>query len=362
VRGAPPTTPAALALNHLDQEIADIEEHAVAGDPDASTGLIPRYLTRAQFLGRPSDLVFALTAAKRVVTVRPGEPAAHAARARVLTEAREIDAALKELAEAKRLGMDTDEVTHARVSILLAAGREDEAAAALNAKDDSPVGDLISAGAIEARRGHPAESDRWFELARTRYHDTSPLAVAWMDEERAHALVIAGDQVRARRYLAEAVGVLPVYARAVVRLASMQSPDDALALLRPLEHTSDDPEVVAAEGEALLRAGNKTDAADALTVARGRYEQLLRQLPRAYAESAAVFFLHAGGNPARALDLAKGDAAQRPTDETVDLWLRAAQASARGDEMCAAAKRALALAHPTASLRERATQVAASCH
>jgi hypothetical protein len=359
--GAPPTTSAAVTLSKLDEEIADIEGRAATGDSDAAVALIPRYLTRAQFLGRPSDLVFASAASARVVAARPGEAAVHAARARVLAEIREIPAALKELEEARRLGMKGAEIDHARVSLLLEAGREEEAAAALGAKDDSPVADLILAGSIEARRNHPADSDRWFELARTRYHDTSPLAVAWMDEERAHAMMLAGDRQHAMEYLAEAVAVVPVYARAVVRLAATQPPDVALALLRPLEKTSDDPEVPAAEADALLRAGKKEEAVDALVVARGRYEQVLKQLPRAFAESAASFFLHGGENPARATELAKADAAQRPTAEAIDLWLRAAQAANRHDEACAAAKRALALAHPTAPLRERATGVAASC-
>jgi hypothetical protein len=358
---APSTTAPEIALHNLDGEIADREKKAAKGDFEARVELVPRYLTRAQFEGRVADLKAAMDTSAALLPAHANDARAHLAREKALSAVHEFADATSALDLAAKLGAEKDEIDRARAGILLATGHEDDAAALLPKGDDVAVSDLVFRGALEARIGETAESDRLFELARTRYRDVSPFAVAWMDFERARALELADDRPRARAYLAEAAAVLPCYAHAVVHLAASEPPARALARLGELEKTSDDPDVLAGEADALRRAGKTAEATNATTRAKARFDEVLGEMKLAYADHAAQFFLGMGGDPARALDLAKINAKNRTTDEAVELWLTAAQAATSPDETCAAAKAALALPHATVTLRERATAAAKSC-
>jgi tetratricopeptide (TPR) repeat protein len=358
---APPTTDPGIAISNLDAEISDREKKAAKGDVGARLELVPRYLMRAQFEGKVSDLSAADDASKSVLAARPSDASAHLARESALSAIHEFAAATAELDAAAKLGADADDVARARAGVLLATGREDDAKALLPSVDEVPVPLLVIRGAIEARRGDAAESGRLFDLARARYRDVSPFTLAWIDFERARALETTADRSLARPYLAEAATVLPGYAHAVVHLAAFDPPDRALARLRDVERTSDDPEVIAGEADALRRAGQTDEAAAAAGRARARFEEVLGRMRLAFADHAAQFFLGMGADPARALSLAKVNVENRPTDEAVELWLTAAQAAGSHADTCAAAARALALVHATDGLRERATAASKGC-
>ena len=214
---------------------------------------------------------------------------------------------------------------------------------------------------VEARRENAVESERLFELARVEYHDVSPFAVAWMDFERSRALELAGDRTRARPYLEEAAAVLPGYAHAAVHLASIEPPGLALTRLEALARTSDDPDVLAGEADALRRADRPDEAAAMTGLARARFEEVLLRIPLAYADHAASFYLGSGHDVARALELARANMHNRPTEEAVELWLTAAQAAASHDDVCAAAKAVEMRAHASSALRERAAVAGRGC-
>ncbi|HEY8090650.1 MAG TPA: hypothetical protein VIF09_22465 [Polyangiaceae bacterium] len=358
---APPTTSPVVALHNLDADVADREKRARAGEPNAPVELVSFYLRRAKYVGRVADLEAADRTSAGLVAAREGDAQAHLTRATALSAIHEFAAALGELDRAAALKGRGPELDGERASVLLAVGREDEAAALLPAVNTASPSELAIRGGVEARLGHAAESDRLFELARARYRDVSAFAVAGMDFEHSRALELSGDRPRARAYLAEAATVMPTYAHAVVHLASLQPPDRALAQLEALEKTSDDPDVLAGEADALRRAGRAADAAAMADRARAGFEQVLSRLPRAYADHAASFYLGVGADAARALILARANAENRPTDEAVELWLTAAQAAASRDDTCAAARRALGLAHATSGLRERAASAAKGC-
>ncbi|HEY6461056.1 MAG TPA: hypothetical protein VIY73_12920 [Polyangiaceae bacterium] len=358
---APPTTSPVIALHNLDADIADREKRSRAGEKNAPIELVSFYLRRAKYEGRFADLEAADTTSAGLVAARDGDPKAHVTRATVLSAVHEFAAAGKELDRAAALKGEKAEIDGERAAILLAVGREDEAAALLPATDDVPPSYLAMRGGVEARRGHAAESDRLFELARAKYRDVSAFTIAGMDFEHSRALELAGDRARARAYLSEAVTLMPSYAHAVVHLASLEPPERALALLEPLEKTSDDPDVLGGEADALRRAGRTADAAAMAARARTRFEAVLARFPRAYADHAASFYLGMGRDPQRALVLAHANVDNRPTDEAVELWLTAAEVAASHDETCAAARRGLGLAHPTTGLRDRAASAARSC-
>lgn len=363
VLNARPTTAAVIALHNLDADIADREKRAARGEPNAPVELVSYYLVRAKYAGRVADLIAADTTSAALVAARDGDAKAHLTRAKVLSAIHEFAAAQKELDRAAALkGRDPDiDVDGERAVILLAVGREDEAAALLPPVDRASPSDMVMRGGVEARLGHAAESDRLFELARAKYRDVSAFTVAGMDFEHSRALELGGDRVKARAYLAEAATVMPSYAHAVVHLASLEPPDRALPRLEALEKTSDDPDVLGGEADALRRAGRTEDAAAMTVRARARFDEVLARLPRAYADHAASFYLGMGGDPRRAVTLAHANAENRPTDEAVELWLTAAHAADSHDETCAAARRALGLAHVTSELRDRATSAVKGC-
>jgi tetratricopeptide (TPR) repeat protein len=358
---APPTTDPGIAMRNLDAEIADREKRVAAGQLDRVGELVGRYLHRAQFEGRVSDLIAADEASARVVAARPDDGKAHLTRASALSAIHDFAAALGELDAAGAKGAVAADIAHARGAILLAIGREDEAAALLPVAADSAAPELTMRAGVEARLANAPEAERLFDLARARYHDVSPFTVAWIDFEHARALELQGDRRRARPYLEEAIKVLPCYAHAVVHLAAVEAPDVALEQLTALEATSDDPDVLAGQGDALRRAG-RTDEAKAMAArAAARYAEVLARLPLAYADHAASFYLGMGSDPARALQLAKQNVDNRPTDEAIELWLTAAQAASSHDATCAAAARALARPHASQELRDRATSASKGC-
>jgi tetratricopeptide (TPR) repeat protein len=182
-----------------------------------------------------------------------------------------------------------------------------------------------------------------------------------MDFEHSRALELAGDRKRARPYLEEAAKVMPTYAHAVVHLAALEAPEVALPQLVKLGETSDDPDVLAGQADALRRLGRGDEAKAMVARAAARFSEVLARLPLAYADHAASFYLGMGGDPGRALVLAKQNADNRPTDEAIELWLTAAQAAGSRDATCAAATKALARPHASQELRDRATSASKGC-
>ena len=310
---------------------------------------------RARFLGRLTDLAAAAQTSERLLAARPDDAAAHLEHARALSGIHEFSGALGELEAAAALRAPEAEVRSERASVLLAMGREDEAASlGEGPRQGAPIGDFVTAAGILSKAGRLEASDRLFEAARTSYRDVSPFTVAWIDFERARALEARGDRGAARAYLSEAVAVLPCYAHAVVHLAALETPEDALRHLSVLDATSDDPDVVAAEADALRRSGRLPEAEAKVSQARARFEEVVTALPEAYADHAASFYLGEGRDAPRALTLARANAANRATSEAVELWLTAAIAAGSAEEQCAAAK--AVVEHPGSSLKElRAT-------
>jgi tetratricopeptide (TPR) repeat protein len=358
---APPTTSPVIALHNLDAEVANYEKRGSAGDRQALVALVSRLILRAKYAGRVEDLETAVATSASLLAGHDDDTVAHVTRASALSAVHEFAAAWGELDRAAALKTPPEELAGERAAILLATGREDEALPLLVSLDRAAPSDLAFRGSVEARLGHAAESDRLFELARSRYRDVSAFTVAGMDFEHARALEIGGDRAKARAYLAEAAAVMPTYAHAVVHLASIEPPERALARLQELEKTSDDPDVLGGEADALRRAGRTAEAAAMTARARAHYEDVVARLPKAFADHAASFYLGMGGDPPRALALAHANAENRPTDEAVELWLTAAQAASSHDETCAAARRALALPHGTGGLRERASSAVKAC-
>ncbi len=334
----PRTTSAVIALSNLNDDITQGNRHL--GDVTFSNKLQDSLMMRAQFVGSLADLDAADAIASKGMADRPSDPKAHLAKASVFGAFHQFALALKEIDRASALGATVDEVGRARQPVVLALGKCEQAVKLGDPADDALPLDLATHGAIEQRRGHDHESDRLFSMARDRYRDVSPFAMAWMDFERGRALQRQGDKARARQFYAEATTMLPVYAHAAIHLAAMETPTRALDILSALDPLCDDPDALAAKADALRRAGREDEAKTTTEKARGRFEELLTKHPEAFADHGAAFFMGIGKDLPRALSLAKKAADNAPSEEALDLWLTAATALESHDEICASLKRA----------------------
>ncbi len=328
----PKTNSSAITINNLDGEIDDAEKRMARGESVARQRLPGKLIERASALGTLDDYDRADEVSAKNVEAEPDSGEVRMARTHVLSSLHRFDEALTELKVAESHGAEFEDVLRTRASILLATGQCAEASRIYPALPYAT--DLAARGAMEQRLGHPELAETLFERSRTEFRDISPIRFAWMDFERARAFEREGDTMRARVYLEDALEAFPEYAHAAVHAALLESPDRALAILAPVEKRSNDPDVFAAHGDALRRS--QRDAAPFVARAHARVDELLAKHPEAFADHAARFFIGAGGDLKRALDLAKGAAAKAPSEETLELWLTAARALSNQDEACAA--------------------------
>lgn len=344
----PTTTSWSIAGENLG---ADIAERTKKYSPhvEERSRLFDLLITRAQFVADIADYERADELSEANVKSYPKDAEAHIARASVHNALHRFQAAEKELDAAAKLNGDPVRIASTRASVLLATGRYDEADKIIPPVTEKtrPIA-LVTRAVLAAHMQRADESERLFDLARTRLVDVSPFPVAWMDFQRARALEMRGLEKEARHYYAEAVDVIPVYAHAAVHLAPTDPPTDAITRLEALRKTSTDPDVIAALAEAHKRAGHTEETKTVTTEAQARYDALVAKHPEAYRDHAARFYLGLGNDPKKALDFAEKNAALRPTEEALDLWMAAATAANDKAKICAsaAAMHALRYASP----------------
>lgn len=361
----PRTSDGAIAAGNLDAMIGGQAKRveSAPGDVSLRAGLVDLLLTRGQFFGTIVDYERASELAESLVREAPQRSESWTARASVNATWHRFDAALEDLRMAERTGAPAKSLARTHASILAATAKLDEAWAAAGS-DADPAGDsmaLASRALLEGELGRIADMEGDLAAARSRYRDVSPLPLAWMDAMQAAVYEKNGDRVKARAHYTRAVRILPLYAKAAAHLATYETAEGAVAILTPVAARSDDPEVHAELGDALRRIGREAESQAAVAHARARYEALVTAHPEAFADHAARFYLGAGGEPARALPLAAGNAARRPTDEALALWLDAAQAARDGEEACRAARALADARHAAESLRAQARAVVSRC-
>lgn len=359
-----PTTDGAIAVGNLDAMIRGQERRiqAAPGDVALRAGLVELLLTRGQFLGIIADYERATALAEDLVVEAPGSPLAWRARASTRATWHRFPEALDDLRQAEKAGAPRRSVAGVQATILAATGRFEEATKVTPDTGDAQ-GDamaLASRALLQGELGRLDDAERGLNAARAHYHDVSPFPLAWMDAMQAGLYEKAGDRTKARAYYTRAVERLPLYARAAAHLAPLEAPEKAVDRLVSVAVRSDDPEVFAQLGDALRRAGRVRESENALAKAGARYEELLASHREAYLDHAARFWLGAGETE-RALALAKSAVAVRPIDETIGLWLEAAEVARNSNEVCEAARRLLALPHAASALRTSASEAVRRC-
>ncbi len=325
------TTDPAIALANLTDTIAARERDlAVTNDSRHAFELQELILTRAQFLGRVSDLERALALGERLVreaTARAGD--ARLARARALSAFHRFDEALADLEAAARQGADSAGIERARAAALAAIGRYHEALAIRRGQAWARPG--ISAIGAEAatlaEMGRSEEASARFRDAMAAYRDVSPFPVAWIEFQEGVMWMREGKPDRARPLLEAAHARLPAYAAAAGHLgeveAALGNPRRAIELLKAAWESSGDPDPAGQLARVLADSGFTREAEAWRERAAVGFRHLVVRHPEAFADHAAEFWLGPGGEPGLALRLARRNAALRPTPRALELLVRA---------------------------------------
>jgi tetratricopeptide (TPR) repeat protein len=309
-----PATDGDVALANLDRLVAQ------QGDLPGGEELL---LLRARFVADYD----ALLRAARIADVVADDAPSLLRRARVRAAIHRFDEALLDVRAAEAHGVPAADTLLLRASIASAQGHADGVLADLEAlaRDKPGYAAFGALAAAYASVGRYEDADRAFAAALGTLDTTSPFPHAWIWFARGTMWAEqAGDPARGESALRRSLGYLPGYVQANVHLAELEiargERAGAEARLQRIA-ASAEPEVWA-----LLAQLHATDparrAAEAAT-ARARFEALLRDLPLAFADHAAEFYLATGDDPARALELARVNFSIRQTTRARALLGRA---------------------------------------
>ncbi len=354
-RSALRTTDGAIAVGNLEAQIASEERLARSGPLKVTqrAAIADLVATHGQIVGRIADYERALALAEALAADAPADPAALLARARARGIFHRFREASADLEAAERLGLPAHESRGMRATILQALGRYDEAlelrSVATAVRRD--VASLTAEAVLRGEMGDLEAAERLFDEAPGTYRDVSPFPIAWLDFQRGLMWMREEQWARARELFSAAHERVPAYAAAQGHLAEVEAAlgnrARAVALLTPLAETSDDPDYAAQLARILFDDGKPEAAALWRSRAATRYDELIRVHPEAFADHAAEFWLAAGHDPRRGLELARMNLALRPTPRAYELVLQGSVAAGDPIGGCDAVRFGRTLHHPT---------------
>lgn len=325
-----------IALRNLHAQIDGLE--AVAASPDTRieerVQLIDLLALRGSTLGSVADYEHAQALAQQLVENATIDAAAFLARARTRVLFHRFTDALDDLDVAERLAADVETANRERAAVFQGLGRYAEALPILEeaARRDPGFESLAALSTLYTESGDSERALRMRDESLRRYRGISPLPLAVLDFQIGVMWMHSGDLDRARDHLSAARRYVPAYAPAQGHLAEVEAElgniATAIALLRPLAISSDDPDFASQLARILADTGNATDSSCWRQLAAARYEELIALHPEAFADHAAEFWLGAGADPGRALQLARINFAIRRTPRAHALLSRAIAAEA----------------------------------
>ncbi len=333
------TTDGTIAIVNLQAQIESLDlRRAAQGRLTSDQGavLVDLLTLRGRILGCIIDYERATAVAEQLARDAPADGLAFLARARTRASLHRFEEALTDLDAAERLDWAGAELDAERAAVFQGVGRYDEAlalrlAAVERRTDFETLGALAS---LRAERGEVAAAEQLFAESRARYRSVSPFALVQLDFQRGHMWMEQGDLWRARGWFAAAWRRLPAFAQAEGHLAEVEAAQGerevATARLRRLAGASDDPDYAAQLAYILGRVGRPEEAGMWRARAQVRYDELVARHPAAFADHAAEFWLTAGGDPQRALGLARRNFEVRRTPRAYALLSRAVLACESG--------------------------------
>jgi tetratricopeptide (TPR) repeat protein len=333
-----PLTDGRIALQNLCAQTDVLEQGVRLGQAtvDTNAGLVELITLRGLIIGRIADYVRAEEVAERLVRDAPNEARAFLARARTRAIFHKFNDALADIDCAVRLSLDAETANGERAGILQAVGRFDEALAlreeALERRTSfENVAALVS---LHADRGETHAAVERYTESCSRYRGVSPFPLALLDFQLGHMWMNKGQLIDARRFFEAAQDRVSAYAPAQGHLAEVEAQlgdiDSAVERLHPLALSSDDPDYAAQLARILGEVGHDREARHWRRLAAARFDELVASRPEAFADHAAEFWLAAGGDPDKALGLAKINLAVRDTPRARALLAQAVAASDHG--------------------------------
>jgi tetratricopeptide (TPR) repeat protein len=317
----PVTTAGVIAIGNLeariDGQVARASEGPLSVDDRAE--LAELIALRGNVLGCIADSEQAAAMTDELVRQEPIDASCFVTRARISGVFHRFESALADLDAAAALGGDCIEFDAERAAIYQALGRYDEALAIRRLAVDrhADFSALAALAGAYGERGEMDEAERWFSAATRCYRGTSPFPVAILEFQRGQLWMEHGDLRRARVWCDAAVRRLPAYVPAQGHLAELDSAlgqtAAAIARLRPLALASDDPDYAMQLARILGNTGQTEEAQTWRGKAEARYDELLARHQEAFADHAAEFWLTIGGDPERALWLARQNLSLRQT-------------------------------------------------
>ena len=335
------TTAGVLAVSNLQAQIDGLQRQAAAKQLNVSgqAELIALVTQRGHVSGHIADYECAEERAEQLTRDAQDDGEAFLARSQARATFHRFMDALTDLDEAQRLGVEPTAVDAERAAVFQAIGLYDDALriyreAAERRTDFHSIGALA---VLHAERGEVDAAERLFGESRDRYRGVSPFPLALLDFQRGLMWMTQGDLPRARIWFGAAHRRLPAYAPAQGHLAEVEAalgePQAAIGRLLPLTISSDDPDYPAQLARILYEVDRLQEGNEWRARAAARYDELLARHPEAFADHAAEFWLEAGGDPHRALALARRNLEVRQTPrayELIDRATRANEASVRG--------------------------------
>jgi tetratricopeptide (TPR) repeat protein len=325
----PDVTASTIAIENLNQEIEQLQD-----EPGVEDLLILReeFLADYDALDRASAL-----AENRFAT---GQDLLARARARAAVH--QFADALSDLEAAKQRGVSPAQILPLHASILIATGHASEVVGKLRMdliRNPSFASRSMLATAY-ATMGRVAEADRLYAAALAGLTTTLPFPYAWIYFGRGLMWAEQGQNpARAEAMYTQALAYVPEFAAANISLVKLEMArgDYAAAKKRILRvaRSTNQPEALALLGVLDVRNGDLPEGNDEISHAQQRYESLLLRYPLGFADHAAEFYLGPGHDPERAWTLAKQNLANRQTDRSVALAVKAAEATGRYQEACA---------------------------
>jgi len=251
-------------------------------------------LLRGHLRGSIADAEAAAARADALVRDRPGDGAARLVRARTRALFHCFGAALDDLNAAARSGADGALVDEGRAAILEATGRLDEALPIRQAaaRRLPSLATLAALAALHAARRDFDRAEELFAESGARHGGGSPVPLARVDLQRGLAWLARGEGRRAQSWFAAALQRLPGYAPAAGQLAETEaalgSVAAAIARLRPLAQSCDDPDYAARLARLMEGAGLPEEASAWRERAVRRYRELASAHAEAFAYRAAA--------------------------------------------------------------------------
>ncbi len=333
-----PLTDGAIALQNLGAQIDALEPEIALGcaSVESRAGLAELIALRGLIVGRIADYGKAEEIAEQLVYDAPTEARAFLARARTRCIFHKFNDALADVDRAEQLSLDAETANGERAAIFQALGRYDEALALREEAAARRVSfeNVAAFVALHAERGEIEEAERRYAESHGRYRGVSPFPLALLDFQLGLMWMDAGSLEDARSSFDAALRRVPAYAPARGHLAEVEAQlseiDSAVTRLYSVALSSDDPDYAAQLARILGDAGREAEARHWRQFAAARYDELIATRPEAFADHAAEFWLAAGGDPDKALRLAKLNVEVRNTPRARGLLTHAIAAIGPG--------------------------------